>query len=90
MQGIPMVAVYLEDILVSGRTPEEARANLLTVLSRIQTAGLRLRVEKCSFLEDSVYLGHRLDAKSIHPTTDKLIVLQHAPEPTSVAELRSS
>ena len=47
MQGIPMVAVYLENILVSGRTPEEARANLLTVLSRIRTAGLRLRVEKC-------------------------------------------
>ena len=47
MQGIPMVAVYLDDILVSSRTLEEVRANLLTVLSRTQTAGLRLLMEKC-------------------------------------------
>ena len=88
MQGIPMVAVYLDDVLVSGRTPKEARANLLTVLSRLQTAGVRFRVEKCSFL-CRVYLCHRLDAEGIHPTTDKLIALQNAPEPTSVSELRS-
>ena len=42
MQGISMVAFYLDDILVSSRTPDEARANLLRVLSRIQAAGLRL------------------------------------------------
>ena len=51
MQGMPMVAVYLDDVLVSGDTPEEDHANLVTVLSRIKTACLRLRVEKCSFLE---------------------------------------
>ena len=90
VQGIPMVAVYLDDILVSGRTLEEARANLLTVLSRLQTAGLRLRIEKCSFMQEScVYLGHRLDAEGIHPTNEKLLALQNAPEPKSVSELRS-
>ena len=48
VQGIPMAAVYLDDILVSGRTLE--KANLLTVLSRLQTAALRLRIEKCKNL----------------------------------------
>ena len=87
---IPMVAVYLDDILVSGRTLEEARANLLTVLSRLQTASLRLRIEKCSFMQEScVYLGHRLDAESIHPTKEKLLALQNAPGRKSVSELRS-
>ena len=48
--------------------------NLLTVLSILQTTGLRLHVAKCSFLENScVYLGHRLDAEGIHTTTNKLI-----------------
>ena len=85
-----MVGVYLDDILVSGRTLEEDRANLLTVLSRLQTAGLRLRIEKCSFMQEScVYLGHRLGAEGIHPTNEKLLVLQNAPEPKSVSELRS-
>ena len=47
-------------------------------------------MEKCSVLENScVYLGHRLDAEGIHPTTDKFIALQNAPEPTSVPELQS-
>ena len=46
MQGIPMVTVYLDDILVSGCTPEESCTNLLAVLSRLQRAGLRLHVEK--------------------------------------------
>ena len=41
-------------------------------------------MEKCSFLENScVY------AEGIHPTTDKLIALQNAPEPTSVLDLQS-
>ena len=82
------MAVYLDGFLVSGRTPEEARANLLTVLSRLHTAGLRLRVEKCSFLENPcIYLGHGLDAEGIHPATDTRIALQNAPEPTSVPKL---
>ena len=63
VQGIPVVAVYLDDVLVSGDTHEEARAHLLTVLGRLKTADLRRRVEKCSFLESScVYLGHRLES----------------------------
>ena len=36
-----------------------------------------------------LYLGHRLDAEGIHPTTDKLIALQNAQEPLLMQELRS-
>ena len=85
-----MVVVYFDAVLCSGRIPGEVRTNLMKVLNRLQTAGMRLRVEKFSFLENScVYLGHRLDTGGIHPSTDKFIVLQNAPEPTSVPELRS-
>ena len=90
VQGLPMVAVYLDDILVSGRTYKEARVNLVAVMGRLQTAGLRLRLEKCTFMQKScVYLGHRLDAEGIHPTNEKLLALQQAPIPTCVTELRS-
>ena len=78
-----MVAVYLDDILVSGRTYKEARENLVA-------AGLRPRLEKCAFMQKScTYLGHRLDAEGIHPTNEKLLALQQAPFPTCVTELRS-
>ena len=84
-----MVAVYLDDILVSGRTYKEAGENLVTVMGRLQRAGLRLRQEKCTFMQKScVYLGHRLDAEGIHPTNEKLLALQQAPIPTCVTELR--
>ena len=90
VQQIPMCAVYLDDILVSGRTQQEARTNLLTVLARLETAGLRLRLAKCAFMQSSVvYLGHRLDAEGVHPTQDKLQAVQQAPAPTTVSELRS-
>ena len=90
VQGLPMVAVYFDDILVSGRTYKEARENLVTVMGRLQTAGLRLRLEKCTFMQKScIYLGHRLDAEGIHPTNEQLLALQQAPIPTCVTELRS-
>ena len=63
-------ASYHDEVLVFGDSLEEARANLVTALSRIQKAGFRLRVEKCSILEHScVYRGQKLDAECIHPTT---------------------
>ena len=84
-----MVAVYLDDILASGRTYKEARENLLTVMGRLHTADLRLRLDKCTFMQKScIYLGHRLDAEGIHPTNEKLLALQQAPIPTCVIELR--
>ena len=90
VQGLPMVAVYLDDILVSGRTYKEARVNLVAVMGWLQTACLRLILEKCTFTQKSgVYLGHRLDAEGIHPTNEKLLALQQALISTCVTELRS-
>ncbi|KAJ8337557.1 hypothetical protein SKAU_G00365230 [Synaphobranchus kaupii] len=43
LQGIPMVAVYLDDILVSGASKEEHLRNLNEVLGRLEEAGLRLK-----------------------------------------------
>ena len=89
VQGLPMDAVNLDDILVSGRTYKEARENLVTVMGRLHTAGLRLILDKCTFIPKScVYLGHRMDVEGIHPTNDKLLALQQAPMQTCVTELR--
>ena len=45
--GIPMKAVYLDVIVCTDRT-EESPANLISVLERLQTAGLRLKLDATS------------------------------------------
>jgi len=90
LQGLPQVICYLDDILVTGSTPEEHLKNLAEVLDRLSKHGLRLKQGKCSFMQDSVeYLGHRIDAEGVHTTTSKVEAIVKAPPPKNTTELRS-
>ena len=90
MQGLDMVAVYLDDIIITGTTKEEHLKTLNLVLERLQSAGLHLNRTKCFFLQPSLdYLGHRLDEHGIHPTQEKVRAIRDAPEPKNITELRS-
>ena len=61
LQGLPMVCVYIDDIIISGKTPEEHLHNLNEVLQCLEYAGLRLKKEKCLFCRPEVdYLGHTI------------------------------
>ena len=63
LQGIPNVLMYLDDILVLGKTTEEHCHMLSEVLSRLEQAGLRLMQDKCTFMATLVqYLGYQIDA----------------------------
>ena len=60
--------VYLDDILVFGRTIEEHNHRLAKVLSRLREANLSLSLEKCHFGEREVeFLGHVVSANGIAP-----------------------
>ena len=55
--------VYLDDVLVFGRSIAEHNANLTQVLERLRRAGLRLKPKKCRFaLKEVEYLGHVVSA----------------------------
>ena len=61
------VAVYLDDLLVSGANAEEHLQNLQALLQRLQDKGLRCNLEKCCFAQSSVeYLGHTLSRDGTH------------------------
>ena len=90
LQGIGHVSVYLDDILVTGATEQEHLENLDTVLSRLETAGMRLKRNKCAFLLSAVeYLGHKISAKGLQPTDDKIQAIRRAPAPADVSQLKS-
>ena len=90
LADIPQAVAFLDDVLVTGHTEEEHIANLKKVLHRLQSAGLRLRREKCKFFApEVVYLGHRINAAGLHPTLEKVQAVKDAPVPRNVTELKS-
>ena len=90
LQGIEGVVVYLDDILVTGRSEEDHLRALEAVLRRLERAGLTVKQSKCTFLPPSVtYLGHKIDAEGLHPLDDRIRAIKDAPTPTSVPKLKS-
>ena len=83
------VAVYIDDILVSGTTASEHLQNLRALLHRLESKGLRCRLEKCVFAQPSVeYLGHILSGQGIAKGPKVNDVMQ-MPAPENVSGLRS-
>ena len=73
-----------------GKTEEEHLTNLSAVLRKIAAAGMRLKSVKCFFLLKEVeYLGHKISAKGLQPSTEKVQAIMEAPQPTNVTQLKS-
>lgn len=57
------VLVYLDDLIVFGKSLEEHEERLLKVLDRLEEAGLKISLDKCQFCLPRVkYLGHIVSA----------------------------
>ena len=90
LQGIPRVAIFLDDILLTGKDDKEHLQTLTMVLKRLQEAGLRLKRTKCVFMsEEVIFLGHRVDATGLHPMHEKVEAIKEAPSPSNVTELKA-
>lgn len=90
LRGIPGVVVYIDDILITGKTDAEHLSALREVFKRLKEHGLRIKRAKCYFMQPSVeYLGHIVDKEGIHATPDKVEAVVKAPRPTNVSELRA-
>ncbi len=65
--------VYIDDILIYARTPDELIDNLQEVINLIRKAGLKLKPKKCEiFAEKLSFLGHDVSAKGIEPLNHKV------------------
>ena len=88
-QDLPGVAVYMDDILVSGQNEEDHINNIRRLLHRLDENGLKCRLEKCIFAQQSIeYLGHKLSNHGISKGA-KVDAVLNMPAPTDIASLRS-
>ena len=85
-----MCLVYLDDIIVGGKTVNDMIAHLTHVFDRLLAAGLTLKVRKCTlFATEAEYLGHVVSEQGIATHPDKIAAVQNKQAPTNIIELRS-
>ncbi|KAL3092092.1 hypothetical protein niasHT_021998 [Heterodera trifolii] len=82
LRGIDGVAVYLDDIVVTAPDDAEHLKRLEMTLQRIQKFGLRVKKEKCSFMQNQIaYFGHIIDKHGIRTSPEKVEAIQKMPAP---------
>lgn len=85
-----VILVYLDDILLFSESFDNHLCRLEMVLSRLAETGLKVKIEKCNFLQEKVqFLGHQISADGIGPDPGKVAAVTEWPVPTSVKQLRS-
>lgn len=84
------VHIYLDDILVYSKTPEEHEAHLEAVLTRLAEYQLYARLEKCNFnMPEVLFLGHMVGRDGIRVDPRKIEIVRSWPTPKTQSELRS-
>ncbi|KAA8578257.1 hypothetical protein FQN60_018737, partial [Etheostoma spectabile] len=89
LNGLEGVAIFMDDVLVYGDTPEQHDQRLSKVLERIESAGLKLNKEKCKFRQDKLhFLGQVIDKSGVRPDPDKVKAIRGLPPPQNVQDLK--
>ena len=84
------VMLYIDDIVVFSKTEEEHAKHLREVFQRLRTAGLQLKLTKCSFGKKEIdLLGHRVDAIGIRPLPERVEAVKRMAPPRTAREVRS-
>ena len=82
--------IYLDDIIVFSKTPEEHIDRLRGVFEKLSAAGLRLRPSKCNFFKSKItYLGHIVPKDGIETEKKKITTIQGWPILKTVTEVCS-
>ena len=84
------VLVYLDDLIIFGKTLEEHESRLLKVLDRLREVGLKISLDKCVFCQTKVkYVGHIVSADGVATDPSKVEAVANWPQPTTLKTLRS-
>ena len=82
--------IYLDDIIVFSRTPEEHVHRLRAVFEKLKVASMKLKPLKFDFFKKEIkYLGHVVSEEGVSTDPDKIKSVTEWPQPTTLTEVRS-
>ena len=82
--------IYLDDIIVFSKTPEEHLTRLWAVFKKFKKAELKLKPSKCEFFKQKLtYLGHVVSKNGIQTDSKKVKAIYKWPVPTNATEVQS-
>lgn len=84
-KGLDFVFVYIDDILIFSKSPEEHKAHLEKLFERLTEYGLNVKPSKCLLGVKSLeFLGHYVDKHGILPSTERVEAITSFPPPDSL------
>jgi len=84
------VVVYIDDILIYSKTPEEHIQHVRQILDLLRQHAFHIKLKKCEFEKKEVtFLGHIVGADGIKVDPTKIQAIKDWKTPTSVHEVRS-
>jgi hypothetical protein len=84
------IAIYLDDILVFSKTPDEHLQHLRIVLNTLRKANLYAKLSKCEFnKKDLKFLGHIVSQEGVRVDSDKTRAIADWPTPKNATDVRS-
>jgi hypothetical protein len=81
--------IYIDDLFIFGRTPEELIERTATVLQRLQLKNVSANPSKCQFgLTEAEFLGHLISGEGMGMSKEKIQTVLDTQQPHTVTEMR--
>ena len=80
---------YLDEIIIFSKTEEEHLQHLEEIFNHLRKAGLKLKLQKCSFFKKHFQcLSHLISDKGIQPLPEKLESMAKMPTPQNAKQVK--
>lgn len=84
------VIIYVDDVIIPGKTDEEAYEKLVKTLEIAAKNGLEINWSKSKFMQTRVeYLGHEIEGGRVYPSPTKTKAVQRFPTPRNKKQIQS-
>ena len=82
--------IYLDNVIVFGKTIEEHLSRLDEVLDRFREHALKLKPKKCEFFQEKVqFLGYVVSKEGVKPLPENIEKVKSWPIPQDVTDIRA-